>query len=228
MSTINTNQDLFSSIGVRTTADTPVEEATSQQADFLLLMTEQIKHQNPLDPLDGKDFLAQLAQLSSVQELAELNQGFTDLSNSLLAEQSLQAASLIGKYATVVSSDAVLDANQPIAGSAYLPLRAENLTFNYYDQAGQLVHSQDMGSRIAGEVSFSWDGSRDQSEPAEPGIYRVEALADFGDGTEALVTRMDSRISSVDLGAGGSIGINLDGLGQVSLSDIRQLRDNIE
>ena len=37
------------------------------QADFLHLMTEQLKNQDPLKPLDSQQFLGQLAQFSTVQ-----------------------------------------------------------------------------------------------------------------------------------------------------------------
>ena len=33
--------------------------------DFMLLLVEQLKNQDPLDPMDGTDFTAQLAQFSS-------------------------------------------------------------------------------------------------------------------------------------------------------------------
>ncbi len=229
MSEIKATQDIFSAAGVRTAADEQVQKESTQQADFLLLMTEQIKHQNPLNPLEGKDFLAQLAQFSTVEELTKLNKGFEDLSSSVVSDQSLQAAALIGKSASVVTDSGVLSGDRPIAGSVDLPLPAGDLTVNYYDQVGQLVHSQALGPRPSGRVDFGWDGIDAGGNRLAEGIYRIEALANLGQGTEALSTQMDARIESVSLGAsGGGIKVNLEGVGQVALSDIRLLKDGAE
>ncbi len=229
MSEINPTQDIFSAAGIRTAADAPVREEASQQADFLLLMTEQIKHQNPLNPLEGKDFLAQLAQFTTVEELTKLNKGFEDLSSSVVSDQSLQAAALIGKSATVAAGSGLLSGDRALAGSVDLPLPASDLTVNYYDQVGQLVHSQGLGSRPSGPVDFSWNGIDAGGNRLAEGIYRIEALANMGQGTEALSTQMDARIESVSLGAsGGGIKVNLEGVGQVALSEIRLLKDGAE
>lgn len=64
------------------------------QVDFLKLLTEQMRHQNPLDPIKGEDFITQLAQFSQVQSIDKLNSNFSQL---LTLQQLTQGASLIGK-----------------------------------------------------------------------------------------------------------------------------------
>ena len=43
------------------------------QADFIKLMTTQLKQQDPTDPVDSKDTIAQMAQFSSLAGLESIN-----------------------------------------------------------------------------------------------------------------------------------------------------------
>jgi flagellar basal-body rod modification protein FlgD len=44
------------------------------QADFLALMTAQLKNQDPTKPVDNTEYVAQMAQFSTVSGIAEMNQ----------------------------------------------------------------------------------------------------------------------------------------------------------
>ncbi len=224
MTTAITDPSVFSSIGVRTSSDPVQQESKSQQADFLLLMTEQIKHQNPLNPMEGADFLAQLAQFSTVEQLAKLNDSFDQLAGSLVSDQSLQAASLIGKEALVVANDGYLGVDTPLEGRLNLPLPASELQVNFYDEVGQLVRQLDMGARPSGDVGFSWDGTTDTGDWAGQGSYRIEALANMGSGTEALNSLISAPVESVSLGDGGNLVLNLAGVGSVPYSAVQAIR----
>ena len=46
---------------------------TVDQADFLRLLTQQLKNQDPTAPVDNAQFVAQLAQFSTVSGIADLN-----------------------------------------------------------------------------------------------------------------------------------------------------------
>lgn len=43
------------------------------QADFIRLLTTQLKQQDPTDPVDNKDMIAQMAQFSSLSGIEKLN-----------------------------------------------------------------------------------------------------------------------------------------------------------
>jgi flagellar basal-body rod modification protein FlgD len=63
--------------------------------DFLTLLIEQIKAQDPMDPMDSNQFTQQLVAYNQLQEAITLNQTIDDLkSNQDLA----QGAQMIGKY----------------------------------------------------------------------------------------------------------------------------------
>lgn len=44
------------------------------QADFLALMTAQLKNQDPTKPVDNTEYVAQMAQFSTVSGITETNQ----------------------------------------------------------------------------------------------------------------------------------------------------------
>jgi flagellar basal-body rod modification protein FlgD len=54
-----------------------------QKDEFLKLLVAQLQNQDPLDPVDNQQFLAQLATFSSLEQLISINNGVTDLTNTL-------------------------------------------------------------------------------------------------------------------------------------------------
>ena len=63
------------------------------QGDFLKLMTEQLKLQDPFAPVDNKEMLAQMAQFSSLAGISTVNDTLKAISTKLDAVLSGQAAS---------------------------------------------------------------------------------------------------------------------------------------
>ena len=71
----------------------------SQELDgdaFLMLMLEQLKHQDPMNPMDNTEMLAQQAQFTQIQELQKMNEAMN--TNNTIQ----QANSLVGKTVQVV------------------------------------------------------------------------------------------------------------------------------
>lgn len=67
---------------------------------FLLLLTTQLKHQDPLEPMKDREFVAQLAQFNALEQMILLNRSFESF---LTGNQIAQAGSLIGRTVTGVS-----------------------------------------------------------------------------------------------------------------------------
>ena len=55
------------------TAASVAQNKTLGQADFIRLMTTQMKMQHPLEPVDNKEMIAQMAQFSSLSGISEIN-----------------------------------------------------------------------------------------------------------------------------------------------------------
>src|SRR3979409_2689713 len=104
--------------------------------NFLTLMLAQLKNQDPTSPVDSNTFLSQLAQLSEVQGITQLNTSFSTLSSSLSANQALQASSLLGHQAQVLSPTAELAANGSVTGAVNVPQTTSPGLPNIADSSG--------------------------------------------------------------------------------------------
>ncbi len=104
-STIPTNVNgTASNVNADGTIKTSSNTASVGQNQFLLLLVNELKNQDPTQPVDQTQTLSQLAQFSQLQETTTLNQtltanqGFTNVA---------QSAALIGKtVSTATSTDA--------------------------------------------------------------------------------------------------------------------------
>lgn len=69
--------------------------AANESQNFMKLVIEQLKNQDPMDPMKSEEFTTQLAQINSLQQLISLNQTMTAyFQGGKLAE----AAAMIGFY----------------------------------------------------------------------------------------------------------------------------------
>ncbi|WP_448586435.1 flagellar hook assembly protein FlgD [Thermaurantiacus sp.] len=70
------------------------------QEDFLLLLTTQLRNQDPLSPMDNTAFVAQLAQFAAVSGITETNAGIGRLAALLAAEGRHAAPAWLGRVVT--------------------------------------------------------------------------------------------------------------------------------
>ena len=56
---------------------------TLDQADFLALMSAQLKNQDPTKPVDNTEYVAQMAQFSTVSGIAATNTAIADTNKAL-------------------------------------------------------------------------------------------------------------------------------------------------
>jgi len=62
--------------------------------DYMNLLITQLRHQNPLEPMSSEEMASQLTQLAQLEQVERLSSTFEKV---LQAEQTSQAAELIGK-----------------------------------------------------------------------------------------------------------------------------------
>ncbi|AOU98488.1 hypothetical protein BI364_11465 [Acidihalobacter yilgarnensis] len=195
-----------------------------QQA-FLNLMVAELKNQDPTQPMSGQNMLAQLAQFSTVSGIQSMSTSFATLSKSLSTNQSLQAASLVGRTVLAPSSMAVLPASGSLQGSVDVTTPASQVSVGIYDTSGQLVKQMDLGTQAQGLANFSWDGTNMQGTPMPAGTYEVKAVGQVNGQSQGLGVLSPAQVSSVTLAQnGGPITLALSGgMGNVDLSQIRQI-----
>ncbi|WP_374282030.1 flagellar hook assembly protein FlgD [Novosphingobium sp.] len=68
------------------------KKTTLGQADFIKLMTTQMKLQDPLEPVDNKEMIAQMAQFSSLAGINDINATLQAISAQLAQVMPAQSS----------------------------------------------------------------------------------------------------------------------------------------
>ena len=192
------------------------------QADFLRLMTEQLQHQDPLNPMENSEFLGQLAQFSTVQGIQGLQTTMDSFSSSLATDQMLRGASLVGRSVLVPSAKMALGSEGNVNGVVAAP-DAGTVTFEITDPNGQSVRKITVQAEKAGEVAFEWDGKDANGNRLAAGTYGVTATIGTGETKKNLSTYVESRVDSVTVGSDG-VFLDLAGLGTAPLDYVLRIR----
>ncbi len=77
--------------------------ASTIQADYINLLVEQLKNQDPMNPMDNNQMASQLAQFSELQQLETMNSSFSSV---LTTNKLMYANSLVGKEVSYQYEDA--------------------------------------------------------------------------------------------------------------------------
>ncbi len=180
------------------------------QADFIELMLAQMKNQDPTDPLDPNEFMSQLAQFSAVNGIQELKASVDSMMEMLVADQSIKATNLVGREVMAPADAAWFRPGDSLQGRVVLDGSATDVTVRIYTESGALVRSIPLGMQPEGTAAFTWDGFRDDGQPAPAGTYRITAEAETGEGPLQVPVEVRTRVESVSLpGQGGDLILNL-------------------
>jgi flagellar basal-body rod modification protein FlgD len=165
---------------------------------FLVLLTAQLKNQDPLEPMDSAEFTQQLVQFSQVEQQINSNKNLESLIALTKARSSADAVSYLGKTLTLTDGRAPLMNGE--ANWAYaLDNDASAATLAIRNARGDVVFTA-AAETAAGLHSFTWDGVGTGGITLPPGPYQLVVTARTSDG-EAIDTRVASQgiISEVDL-----------------------------
>jgi flagellar basal-body rod modification protein FlgD len=195
------------------------------QEEFLKLMLTQLKNQDPMKPMESGEFLGQLAQFGTVSGLAGLQKSFDGLSTSLVSNQALQAASLVGHDALVEASSIELDSTgQRVGGAIDLPASSYDVRVQVRDKVGAIVREISLGSQSKGLVPVAWDGLAQDGSAAPAGDYSLTASYRSGEKMVAATTLIAAPVDSVVLGKDGFT-VDVRGIGELPFSAVRQIRN---
>lgn len=220
-SPVSSASDLFSQLGLA--AALPAKKQQLGQDDFLRLMTEQLKNQDPLKPMDSTAFLGQLAQFSTVSGIQSLNTSFGSLSSSMNSNQALQAAGLVGERVLVPSDTGTLGATGSLDGAVDVPTGAGSVAVDVVDAAGTTLRTIDLGAQPQGLAHFSWDGTLAGGARAPAGGYALRAHANVGGKVQSLSALAVGRVDSVTLNGTDGLVLNLAGMSPVAFNQVRQI-----
>lgn len=174
--------------------------------DFLRIMVEQMKHQDPTSPFKAEQMAAQMAQFATVEQLNNINQGITKLQNANQPAERMAMTNMIGKTVTVDRERFPHTEGQNEALSFVLPKDAKETKVYVLSENGESVFDKDLGNLKAGENTVEWDGLKKNSLPAKNGTYilRVEAKDERG-VSMPLNTQKTDRVIGVSFENGEAV-----------------------
>lgn len=161
MSTVNSILDLQNATAQQKVKDKE-KNGPSQELDqnaFLMLMMEQMKNQDPMNPMDNSQMLAQQAQFTQITEMQKMNSALS--SNNMI----MQATSLVGKEVTLIDPDDTTKTLSGIVTSANFTSNSATVTVNGKEYPLGLVTN--VGTPKPPEVEKPGDGGGTGGEGGE-------------------------------------------------------------
>ena len=182
------NTDQSTTTTTKDTTGTLTGGVDMGKEDFLLLLTTQLRYQNPLSPEDPKDFVAQLSQFSSLEQLINLNTKLDDYSTVSTSMQNTmklsQGLDLMGKKVKAEGNAFVVKDGEANSAAIILGSAASSVKVSIYDSSDKLVRTLDLGGRAKGEVELTWDGKDNNQSTVADGTYRYKVTATDAKGNE--------------------------------------------
>jgi flagellar basal-body rod modification protein FlgD len=204
-----------------TTSSSNSNSVSDSQNRFLTLLVTQMKNQDPLNPMDNAQVTSQMAQLSTVSGIDKLNSTLQALSNSMIASQSMQAASMIG-HAVMVPGTRIDLANGKGVAALNFTKPADSASVAITDASGSVVRHMNLGSQNVGYLPLQWDGLNDAGQPLPDGNYKFSASAKLGGVQSSVDTMSYGLVDSVNQGEQGAT-LNVGALGEISLAMVKQI-----
>ena len=106
---------------------------------------------------------------------------------------------------------------------ADLPRSVEGATLSVYNQGGTLVDSFNLGPQESGRQEFIWTGTDANDQRFPSGEYTFKLAIPDGDGAKQVPTYLSANVNSVTIEPGGSLTLNLAGIGPKTLKDVIQI-----
>ena len=224
---INNTQDagsaaaLFASLNSSSSSAANTSTAADTQDRFLKLLVTQMKNQDPLNPMDNAQVTSQMAQLSTVTGIDKLNATLQALSDSMMGNQPLQAASMIG-HGVLVPGNGVDLSNGNGYGGIELAQSVDKVDIAIYDQAGSLVRNIHLGTQPVGLVNWQWDGRNDSGTSVADGSYTFTVNAAQAGAKAEAVALQFGMVNSVTQGKQG-VALGVGQMDGIALSQVRQI-----
>ncbi len=193
------------------------------QEDFFRLLTQQMSMQDPTKPMDNDQMIAQMTNFTMAEGISDLSNDFKLFSDSMTSNQALQASSLVGQKVLIPSDVSYYNGSRPVDGIVSLPQTGENVQVRIKNEAGETVHTVDMGTLPQGQHNFSWDGTLADGSKAPTGDYVIESTGRMGGQMEALPALTYGFVESVSMGGKRGVILNLESIGRVDLKDVIQI-----
>ncbi len=189
---------------------------------FLILLTTQLKHQDPLSPMDATEFTSQLVQFTGVEQAVNMNKKLEQMLGLMSSDTLGPGTAYLGKEIEALGNQVLLGESGGARFGVTLPQGVGAALVTVLDPNGNPVRVLPAEAR-PGEQTLQWDGLGIGGARVPAGTYtlRVDAVDPTGRPLQATtsitgtVTGVESRYGTVVLTVGDR---------EVALSDVRSVR----
>ena len=188
------------------------------QAAFLKLMTAQLKFQDPFDPVDNKEMVGQMAQFSQVAGISEMNASLKNIAGAFGTSRLSEAANFIGRSVLQDGDTAYADAQGRYRGEFTLGAAADNVSVEWLNPAGEVVHTQQLGKLDAGKVPFELISQDDAGNPINAGPLKARVT-----GASPTTFSVWLPVTAVESSSNGAEAMLVTPAGNVSATSARRI-----
>jgi flagellar basal-body rod modification protein FlgD len=229
------------------TADAGINNAANQKSaasmsslgdtfdSFLILLTQQMKNQDPLKPMDATQFTTQLVQFTQVEQQIRQNQ---NLESMIVLQHSTLVSSMVsylGKTVDTLGESVYLTEGATPDISYTLPEGVAKLELTITDSAGTVLRTVTLdktSETSKGTHAYTWDGKNTGGIAMTDGTYGVKfrALDSSGNAAKSsngapitVGTTASGTVSNVNI-VNGQIILTVGGA-KIPLSEVSSVRD---
>ncbi|TNF58240.1 MAG: flagellar hook assembly protein FlgD [Burkholderiales bacterium] len=187
----------------------------ASQDRFLKLLVAQLNNQDPLNPMDNAQMTTQMAQINTVSGIQELNATLKGMAAQVMASQTLQGASLIGRDVLAEGNSLTFDGGVA-RGALSLDRPATQVHVDIIGSNGERVDTLNLGALGPGQHPFEWNPG---ALAAGAGM-RFEIRAQSGGEPLAATPLTRVGVASVGL-ANGTLNVQLQNGQTLPYSEVR-------
>lgn len=170
-------------------------ELAADLDDFLVLLTAQLRNQDPLNPTDPNQFTDQLTQLSQLEQQVAQTDELEAVNAALTALTARADAVFLGTVVETTTDKTVL-LDEEARVTVEVAEAADSVRVEILDQAGRVAAVLE-GPAAAGVTTLTWDG-RDLDGSRRPdGVYTVRASTVDGDITRDAPVLLSGRVEEL-------------------------------
>lgn len=170
---------------------------------FLQLFIAQLQYQDPLNPQDATEMMGELAQMTMVEQSYNTT---TALNNLLTAQNNnlaLSSIGLIGKDIIALGDQLNFDGANAVELSYQMPAATTATTLTIKNASGETIRTVDLGSQVAGNGTYQWDGKDGQGNVLTSGAYSFSISGiDAAGATQTATTFTTGRADGVTFAEG--------------------------